>query len=178
VAVPPPSFAAIYEEHVGFVWRVLRRLGVPESHTDDAVQDVFLIVHRRLAEFARRSSMRTWLFGIARRVAADWRRRHARKESRLVEAGPDTIVPLQDTPADAVEQSQAVRLLHAILDEMDDDKRAVFVLVELEEMSAPEAAEALQSNLNTVYSRLRAARQQFARAVDRHAARYRSDEHG
>jgi RNA polymerase sigma-70 factor (ECF subfamily) len=164
--------AAVFDQHADFVWRSLRRLGVPERSVDDAVQDVFIVVHRRLTEFEGRSSLRSWLFGIARRVAHDHRRRIGRKErgEELPEVLPD---PDGSTPAGELERAQAVRTLHAILAALDDDKREVFILAELEQMTAPEIAAAIGANLNTVYSRLRAARAAFEQAVARHLARQR-----
>ena len=166
-----PGFAAVYEQHFDFVWRSLRRLGVPEASMDDAAQDLFIVVHRRLAEFAGRSSLRTWLFGIALRVAGDYRRRLRRKGAPLrplPDALPDTSRP---GPYEALARREAARVVDGLLDELDDAKRAVFVLAELEQMTAPEIAEVLEVNVNTVYSRLRAARADFERAVARLQAR-------
>jgi len=173
VAAPPPSFAAVYEDNFAFVWRTVRRLGVPERSVDDAVQDIFIVVHRRLGEFEGRSSLRTWLYGIARRVAHDHRRRVGRKERG--ESLPDSIAdPGAPAPDREAERAEALRVLHRLLDALDDDKREVFVLAELEQMTVPEIADAIGVNLNTVYSRLRAARQAFEQAVARHQARERS----
>jgi RNA polymerase sigma-70 factor, ECF subfamily len=182
-AAPPPTelsaadvesldVASVFDQHADFVWRSLRRLGVPERSVDDAVQDVFIVVHRRLAEFEGRSSLRSWLFGIARRVAHDHRRRIGRKErgEELPEVLPD---PHGTTPAGEVERAQAVRVLHEILASLDDDKREVFILAELEQMTVPEIAAAIGINLNTAYSRLRAGRAAFDQAVARHLARQR-----
>jgi RNA polymerase sigma-70 factor (ECF subfamily) len=161
---------AIYDQHADFVWRSLRRLGVPERSVDDAVQDVFIVVHRRLGEFEGRSTLKSWLFGIARRVAHDHRRRIGRKERD--EELPEVVAdPAGTTPALEAERAEAVRALHAILASLDDDKREVFILAELEQMTAPEIAAALGVNLNTIYSRLRAARAAFDAAVARHLAR-------
>lgn len=161
---------AIYDQHADFVWRSLRRLGVPERSVDDAVQDVFIVVHRRLGEFEGRSTLKSWLFGIARRVAHDHRRRIGRKERD--EELPEVVAdPSGSTPAQEAERAEAVRALHAILAGLDDDKREVFILAELEQMTAPEIASALGVNLNTIYSRLRAARAAFEQAVARHLAR-------
>ena len=171
----PLDVATIYDQHVDFVWRSLRRLGVPDRLVDDAVQDVFIVVHRRLAEFEGRSALRSWLFGIARRVAHDHRRRIGRKE-RTEELPEAVLDPTGATPAGDVERAQAVRVLHAILESLDDDKREVFILAELEQMTVPEIATALGVNLNTIYSRLRAARQAFEQAVARHLARQRAGE--
>jgi RNA polymerase sigma-70 factor (ECF subfamily) len=160
------DFTRLYEEHFAFVWRSLRRLGVATDQLDDAVQDVFLVVHRRLAEFEGRSSHRTWLFGIAVRTAGTLRRRNARKPTEPL--GED--VP--DQRAEGVtEATHAARLVQRLLDELDDERRAVFVLAELEQMTAPEISEALSVNLNTVYSRLRLARRDFEAALKRHQSR-------
>jgi RNA polymerase sigma-70 factor (ECF subfamily) len=170
----PAGFAQVYDEHFAFVWRTVRRLGVPERSVDDAVQDVFVVVHRRLGSFEGRSSVKTWLYGIARRVAHDHRRRVGRKERG--EALPDGLMdPSSPAPDRELERAQAARVLYAILEALDDDKREVFVLAELEQMTVPEIAEATGVNLNTVYSRLRAARQAFEQAVARHRARERSE---
>jgi len=167
---PALVFDHVYEQHFAFVWRSLRRLGFPDRTLDDAAQDVFIVVHRRLREFEGRSSLRSWLFAIARRVAHDHRRRIGRKER--TEELPEAVVdPRGATPAHDAERAEAVRVLHDILDGMDDDKREVFVLAELEQMTVPEISEAIGANVNTIYSRLRAARQAFDAAVARRRAR-------
>ena len=156
---------AIYREHFEFVWRSLRRLGAPEHALEDATQDVFLVAARRLDEFEGRSSVRTWLFGVAMRVVRTHRRtlwRHKRKVEALAAA---SLEPVSDPMA----QREAQRLLLTLLDELDDDKRAVYVLAELEGMTAVEIAEGLGVNVNTVYTRLRAARQQLRAAAAKHS---------
>jgi RNA polymerase sigma-70 factor (ECF subfamily) len=165
-----PSLEAIYDEYFDFVWRSLRRLGIPDAQLDDAVQDVFLVVHRRLGEFEGRSTLKTWLFGITLRVASVHRRTAARRPTEpLVEDLPDqTASPLADAFTEAAE---AARLVRRLLECLDEDRRAVFVLAELEEMTAPEISAALGVNLNTVYSRLRLARRDFDAALARHRAR-------
>jgi RNA polymerase sigma-70 factor, ECF subfamily len=167
----PPGLPELYAQHVDFVWRNLRRLGVVESAIDDAVQDVFLVVHRRLADFEARAQVTTWLFGIVLRVAQSYRRSATRRNARLTEAPDGEIerVPMTtaETPMELVERREASRLLHSLLDELDDDKRTMLVCVELEQMTVPEAAESLGLNLNTAYGRLRAARAAFNEAVVR-----------
>jgi RNA polymerase sigma-70 factor (ECF subfamily) len=159
------SFDEVYEECVDFVWRGLRSLGVREHALDDAVQDVFVVVHRRLAEFEHRSSIRSWVFGIAMRVARDHRRRERRKggleplDVDLVDAGPG--------PMEEAAKAEALREVARVLEALDPDKRAVFVLAELEQWTAPEIAEALGVNVNTVYSRIRTARREFEAAFQR-----------
>jgi RNA polymerase sigma-70 factor (ECF subfamily) len=172
----PLDFEVVYQEHFDFVWRSLGRLGVDPSYVEDAAQDVFVIAHRRLAEFEGRSSVKTWLFGIALRVASDFRRAARRKRSHGIvpEADADTTAVTDadaPSPLDMAARGEAVARLQAILGELDEDRRAVFILAELEQMSAPEIAEAVGANLNTVYTRLRAARREFNEAVARHAAR-------
>lgn len=165
------SFAAVYAECFPFVWRSVRRLGVYESAVDDVVQEIFVVVHRRLSDFEGRSSIRTWLFGIVLRVVRE-HRRSVRRKSPL-SAGDADLVPTdaEHAPDERAAKAEAARTLHAILDELDDEKREVFVLAELEQMTAPEIVEALGVPLNTVYSRLRVAREQFNAAVARHRVR-------
>lgn len=165
------SFDDVYDGYFDFVWRSLRRLGVPFSQLDDAAQDVFLVVHRRLGEFEGRSSVKTWLFGIVLRVARGVRRTAGRRPTEPLSEHA-TIAGIE-TPVEATERAEAARLVHYLLENLEDDKRAVFVLAELEQMTAPEIADALAVNLNTVYSRLRSARREFASALERHRARSR-----
>jgi RNA polymerase sigma-70 factor (ECF subfamily) len=168
ISAQPLSLAQLYAEHFAFVWRSAKRLGVPLSAVDDAVQDVFLVAHRKLSEFEGRSSLRTWLFGIARKVARDYRA----KPADVREAPDLEALPTQDSgPLALAEQAQSARVLQAMLDELEDDRRAAFILVDLEELSVPEAAEALGVNINTLYSRVRAARQDLSKALIRLRAR-------
>ncbi len=159
------DFDGIYDQTFDFVWRSLRRLGVPDAQIDDAAQDVFIVVHRRLGEFEGRSSVRTWVFGIALRVASDHRRALRRRGPH--ESLGDDVPGTGADPQRAAERLEGLRLLDTVLDALDDDRRAVFVLAELEQLTAPEIAEALSVPLNTVYSRLRLAREDFERAAAR-----------
>lgn len=166
--VPPPpadlepAFAAMFRAHHDFVWRILRRFGVPEVALDDKVQDVFLVVYRRWSDLDPSTPPRSWLYGIARRVAADQHRGDRRRERRLAAVPEPPPLP----PPDAhLAEGEAAAFLEAFLATLDEDKRAVFVLADLEGLSAPEIAAAVGANLNTVYSRLRLARQRFAAAV-------------
>jgi RNA polymerase sigma-70 factor (ECF subfamily) len=155
------QIAALYREHLTFVWRGLRRLGVHESSIDDAVQDVFLVAHRKLHEFEGRSSHRSWLFGIALRVA----REHRRMDSRMQLEEPAPAVSLSPAPDEEVEQRRRVRLLDELLSHLSDEQREVFVMAEIEGFSAPEIADSLGIGVNTVYSRLRLGRERFERAL-------------
>lgn len=164
------DFDAVYREHFPFVWRNLRRLGVAEAYVEDAAQEVWVVVHRRLKDFEGRSSMRTWLFGIAMRTASDHRRWRRRKDPRDRSDEVDAVASTAPSPEAMTERAQAGRVLDALLDELPEERRVVFMLAELEQMSAPEIALAVGAPLNTVYSRLRVGRAEFEAA----AQRYRS----
>ncbi len=158
---------ALYAAHFDFVWRSARRLGVLPAQLDDVVQETFLVAYRRLAEFEGRSSERTWLFGIVLRVAKTHRRSLGRK------AAEPLLLDVRDDRAgadEALEAGQARAVLEHLLGALDEDRRAVFILAELEEMTAPEIASALGVKLNTVYSRLRLARKDFEDALKRYRA--------
>ena len=163
-----PAFETVYTAHVGFVWRVLRTFGVPEAQIEDAVQDVFVVVHRRLGEWQGKAAITTWLFAIARRVASGHRRRARKRTDALPDALADALAgdqPGGGDPFAEMSRAQAAATVMAILEQLDHDKRIVFALVELEQLSVPEVARMLGLNLNTAYSRLRLARQAFEAAV-------------
>jgi RNA polymerase sigma-70 factor (ECF subfamily) len=153
----------VYESYFDYVWRCVRRLGVPALQLDDATQDVFVVVYRRLANFEGRSSLRTWIFGIALRVARDYRRGARRRGP--VELLDDSAIDPRPGPLDSATTSEALRRVLAVLDRLDEEKREVFVLAEFEQMTAPEIADVVGIPLNTVYSRLRAARVSFESAL-------------
>jgi RNA polymerase sigma-70 factor (ECF subfamily) len=168
-----PSFKDVYSEHFRFVWRSLRRLGVPESDASDAAQDVFLVVHRRLGEFEGRSKMTTWLFGIALRVARD-RKRLAHNRRRSDDSSPlDTAADDRVDIAGEAEKREALRLLESLLDELPDEQRAVFCLFELDGLGGEAIAEMLEIPVGTVHSRLRLAREAFDRNLKRVQAKDR-----
>lgn len=164
----PTSFSALYDRYFDFVWRSLRRLGVPVSSLDDATQEVFLVVYRRLPEFKGHSSLKTWLFGIAYNVAQHVIRSAARRAAERGSPAPPAHVA---TPQEELLQAESVRLLYRVLDDLEPDKRSVLVMAELEHMTAPEIVQATGLPLNTVYSRLRLARRDFEAALRRHQAR-------
>jgi RNA polymerase sigma-70 factor (ECF subfamily) len=163
----PASFAQIYREYADFVWRNARRLGVPASSAEDVLQEVFIVVQRRSADFDGRAPMRSWIFGILVHVARRYRRTFQRKQAPCVSLDYDVA---RETAADApgtspheqAERSERVRLLETLLGQLDEDKRTLLVLSELEEWTLREIAEYLGSNTNTVHSRLRAAKRAFA----------------
>jgi RNA polymerase sigma-70 factor, ECF subfamily len=166
-----PAFDAIYREHFGFVWRVLRGMGVAEAAAEDAAQEVFVVVHRRLHEFEARSSLQTWLFEIALRVASNQRRRQRRKGAHEV-LSPD-LPSIDPTPADQADSRRALGEVLSILEGMDEGLRVVLVLALIEQLSAPEIGKLLNVNVNTVSSRLRRGREAFQSALERRRRRAR-----
>jgi RNA polymerase sigma-70 factor (ECF subfamily) len=156
---------ALYREHFDLVWRGLRRLGVPLSMVDDATQDVFLVVQRRLPEIRAMSTPRSWIYGITVHMARYYRRKAARAYSE------DTELSLVDeharSPAEQAENRQALELMYFVLGKLSDAHREVFVLADIEELSAKDIALLLKLPQNTVYSRLRHAHAQFETLVAR-----------
>jgi RNA polymerase sigma-70 factor (ECF subfamily) len=161
------DFASIYEAHFQYVWRCLKSLGVREAALDDALQDVFLVVQRRLPEFDGGVELGTWLYAIALRVARKYWSRAHRDDSRRDPGEPDDAEVPAASVESAVESNERLLLARAALATLDDDKRVVFVLARVEQMSAPEIASVVGIPLNTVYSRLRAAREAFEVEVRR-----------
>jgi RNA polymerase sigma-70 factor (ECF subfamily) len=157
-----PTLAAIYEEHFEYVWRTLLRLGVREA--EDATQNVFLVAHRKLPTYDPTRPIRPWLFGIAYNVARETRRRASERYERPADGVGDVIADAQSSDASRLEAAQ---LVHAALAEIEESRRAVFVLYELDQEPMKEVAEALGIPLNTAYSSLRRARQEFCAAVER-----------
>lgn len=154
------TFDELYRRYVDFVWRSLSRLGVHGSQLDDAVQDVFIVMHRRLGDLRSDASPKAFCFAIAMRVAQGYRRAARRKGAASLDTS--ALADLGSSPFDEAARAQAERVLQAFLGALDSDRRAVFLMSELEEMTAPEISEELSVNLSTVYTRLRAARQRFA----------------
>ncbi len=161
------DFADIYHQCVGLVFRALRRLGIPERDLEDAAQEVFVIVHRRLSDFdPSRATMSTWIYGITRGVAANRRRADRR--------APDTVTDpslLERALApDHEGGSNAVRLVQAFLRTLDDERRVVFELAAFDQLNPSEIAEITGMNRNTVYTRLRAARAAYDSFIQAEAA--------
>lgn len=156
----------VYRCHYGYVFRALRGLGVNDSHVDDALQEVFLVVHGRLGEFDGRAKLTTWLYAIAFNVARTYRRKYARdapmedRESASADSGSN--------PERATEQREAAALADRLLNCLTEEKREVFVMIEMHQLSAPEVARITGTNVHTVSSRLAAARQEFRAAFRRH----------
>jgi RNA polymerase sigma-70 factor (ECF subfamily) len=161
---PIADFDTIAQHQLGFIWRTLASLGVPESELDDQCQEVLLIVHRRLQDFDG-ASLRGWLYGISQRVAAAYRRRAVvRKEVAVAEP-----MAREDVSRDVltIESRRFERELLAVLAELDGDKQQVFLMYEIEEMTLQEIAATLVVPLQTIYSRLRAARKHVRQAFSR-----------
>jgi RNA polymerase sigma-70 factor, ECF subfamily len=156
-------FKQLFEEHSGFVWRVLRRHGVPERELEDACQEVFLVVHRRIPEFEGRSSLRTWIYGIAVRVGLGLRRKAFMRRELLV-TGPEDVTSSFDV-VDMYARYEAQLWLKNALAELPRAKREAFVLYELEEMTIAETATALGIPENTALYRLYGARKNIAAAL-------------
>ena len=169
-----PTFDELYDSYAEFLWRNARRLGVGDDAVDDVLQQVFLVVHRRLPEVSIAGSEKAWLFGVLVRVIRDHRRQLRRKSphSLFSSTSPDTLVDQRARlPDESFARSEATMIMQRLLDDLSEEKRQVFILAELEELTAPEIAEATSTNLNTVYSRLRAARLEFEAAAARHYQR-------
>ena len=154
--------AQLLSLHADFVWRSLRSLGVPEADAEDAAQEVFLVVYRRMADYEDRGLLRAWLFSISRQVASHYHRGANRADRRH-------RALIADTAGHDVEElfarREAAGLVNAFLDELDEPQRTAFYLADVEGMTAPEIAAALGIKLNTVYGRLRLARKRFEKAV-------------
>jgi len=160
----------LFRAHFEFVRRVLRRCGVMEANLDDAVQEVFLVVHRRIDDFQGRSTETTWLYAVAVRVASTLRRSASREQARREKAGAQMHSGSEADPERELSRSEAAALLDRLLDELDTTKRTVFVLAELEGVPVPEIAQIMEANVRTTHSRLRLARKRFNDALQRHHA--------
>jgi RNA polymerase sigma-70 factor (ECF subfamily) len=173
VSHPRLSFDQVYDTHFDFVWRYALNRGVPPSAVDDVVQEVFIVVHRKLDTFEYRSSIRTWLAMIVRRVARD----HMRKRGNAPVGEPlgEHDVSHLIGPAEALDQKAAAQWLDSLLGKMSDIQREVFILHEIEQLTGREIADALGVNENTVHTRLRAARHVFETGIARAHARDKNE---
>lgn len=155
------------------MFRSLQRLGVRPADLEDVFQEVFLVVHKRLHTFDGTSALTTWLFGVCLRVAAAhrrkaWFRREVPADDSIEDARE---APASERPDEALAARQARALVRQVLDRMDIDKRAVFVMFELDQLPSEEIATILGVPIGTVWSRLHAARKQFERLVERERGR-------
>jgi RNA polymerase sigma-70 factor (ECF subfamily) len=157
------QFRALFDLHAAFVWRVLARHGVPSRELEDGCQEVFLVLYRRAAELDGRSSLRTWLYGVAVRVALGMRRRAYHRREQLIEVAVEVGGSAQ--PFEALHSRELHRQLTAALASLPRVRREVFLLYELEDMTIAQAAEALGIPENTALYRLHAARDAVAAFV-------------
>ncbi len=171
----PANAAEVFREHGAFVFRLLRRLGVPDADLDDLTQEVFIIVHRSLDRYEERNQMRSWLYRICVREAS--RLRRSRKPTSAVDV--DTLVePAGTSPEDAVHANEARADFDRLLGVLDEERRTVFVLYEVEELSMEDVAKVVGCPLATAYSRLRSARQLVVAAAKRLEAQRTHLSHG
>ena len=157
------AFRTLVIANAPHLQRVLRSLGVPEADLDDICQETFIVAHRRLATFEGRSSLRTWLCGIALHIASDYRDKAYRRRELPSQAPPAPALEAQQERA--LERKQAWQLIETLLATLSKEQREVFVLYEIAELSMPDAARALGCPLQTAYSRLNAAREQVERRM-------------
>ena len=165
------SIREVHERHADFVWRSLQRLGVRSMDLEDQLQEVFLVAHRKLASFDGSSELKTWLFGVCLKVAAAHRRRaHVRREMATLDGEPPDP-GVSDDPEQSALEREAREELEALLAALDLEKRAVFVMFEVEGFTAPEIANIMNTPIGTVYSRLAAARSELGKAAARRRLR-------
>jgi RNA polymerase sigma-70 factor (ECF subfamily) len=165
------SLQEVYAQTLPFVLRKARRLGVGESDIDDLTQEVFVAVFRRLHDFEGRSSVRTWVLGILARLVQNYRRGQRRKGNEHVQSkdvvDPDQLADAGADPSEFASRAQAWRVLCALLEQLTEDKAALFVMAELEGMTLREIAALMDTSIGTIASRLRVARSEFAQALAR-----------
>lgn len=161
-----PVFATVYAEHFKYVWRTLARLGVRDAELEDAAQEVFVVVHRRLDSYDPQRPIKPWLCGIAHRVATAERRRARHRRERLCEA-PAAGAVAQGSPEGQAVLRQRFNRVRLALGALDPNQRVVFVMAEMEEIACPDIADSLGIPVNTVYSRLRRARARFKAELQR-----------
>jgi len=165
-----PPFDELYREHSATVRRFIRWFGVEECAVDDVSQQVFIVVYRRLPDFGHVSSIRTWIFGIVRRVVSDYRK--SRRCKSLFGALPlrDPATVPDDRrlgPDEVAERAEATRVFQGWLRQLKVKKRLVFVLAEVEQMTTREIAGLVGANHRTVQWRLRTARIDLEKAAQR-----------
>jgi len=148
---------SLFVEHAAYVWRTLRHLGIAPADVEDVVQEVFVVVHKRLADYQERAAMRAWLYSICLRVCSRHRRsRRRRPEDTQAEMPEISVAPEQEQD---VERSEARKLGRSLIEALPDKLRVVFVMYELEHMSMSEIAEVLGCPIQTAYARLHRARE-------------------
>ena len=157
-------FEAVFEAEFSYVWTSLRRLGVYERDAEDVAHELFMEVFRRFASYDEARPIRPWLFAFAFRFASDYRRLSRHRVEVLAEHEAEEPFPRAD---DVLIAKDAQRMILAALEKIDVDRRAVFILHELDECPMSEIAKTLSLPVNTAYSRLRLARAEFQQAIGR-----------
>ena len=158
------DFHRLYSTHAPYLFRVLERLGARSSALEDLVHDVFVAAWRSWGRVDQDRPMKPWLFGIAYRVMLDHHRLRSTHSESPTAAPPERADEAQG-PAEALTRRQGLTLAARIISGLELERRTVFVMHELEELTMPEIAQALEVPLNTAYSRLRLARRDFAQAA-------------
>jgi RNA polymerase sigma-70 factor, ECF subfamily len=160
-----PTFPELFSEYSGYVWTALRRLGAKDSDLEDLTHDVFIRVFAHLGEYDPTRPIKPWLFGFAFRIASEDRRR-IRRRPQLVAQTAEPPDP-NPGPIEQLLARERRQLAWAALETLELDRRAVFILHELDGCPIPEVAESLGIPLATGYSRLRLAREDFDQAARR-----------
>lgn len=154
----PLTLDGLYRDYANFVWRSVQRLGIPEPLAPDTVHEVFIVARNKLSTYEGRGSPASWLFGIARGVCANHRRASQRAQRRHPQWSPPAPAP---DPEDLLVRRDAQQAIERFLESLPETQRSVFALADIEGLSGPEIAEALELELNAVYSRLRLARRKL-----------------
>lgn len=157
------DLSATIRDHAQFVRLTLQRLGLRHPDLDDAFQDVFLVVQRRLHTWDRQRDLRAWLFGVCANVARKARASAHRRRECSLEADPHAADA--GAPDRQLVRAQARARLLELLDQLDDDRRIVFVMFEIDQIDCSVIARTLGVPLGTVYSRLHAARRDMEKAA-------------
>lgn len=169
----PLKLDTLFHEYFSYVWRLLRRLGLPEQDADDAAQRVFIVASKRMSDIVPNRE-RAFLYKIAWHIAAKQRRTVERRRENSI----DELDFTRDEPEieELLDQRRSRQVLDGLLEAMPLDQRAVFVLYEIEELTCPEIADVLGIPVGTVASRLRRARADFQARVARLGARRKPKE--
>jgi RNA polymerase sigma-70 factor (ECF subfamily) len=168
----PPPFAEIFVNYAPFVWRVLRHLGVREADLPDLSQEVFVIIHKKIDTFNKSSTLCSWIYGICVRIASGYRRSARIRKEFFTDAVPERECPAQQISD--LDNRRALEYLDSLLSELEPEKRMVYILYEIEELSMAEVAEAVNCPLSTAYSRLYAAREEIITADRRRQGKRRT----
>ncbi|MDX2018911.1 MAG: sigma-70 family RNA polymerase sigma factor [Deltaproteobacteria bacterium] len=174
----PLSVDSIYDSHAHFVWLTLQRMGIWASDLEDACQDVFIVVHRRLHTYDRAAKLTAWLFGICLKVAAAYRRRAHRRQEQLTSEEPPAVAHEGQSPEARAAANQFRQRMQTWLDRLDLEHRAVFVMFEIDGLPCDEIASQLGIPVGTVYSRLHHARRDLVAMAQGTKSKKRSTKPG